>query len=78
MSKQNQMSLSELKQSMATEAAKRDEVVEQGGRAYRLGIEKKDCPLREPSQRQLWSEGWDKARKAFESMSQKREVPMRR
>jgi ribosome modulation factor len=58
---------------MATEQQKRDALVEQGGRAYHLGIERHNCPLNEPSSRQLWVEGWDKAKKAFEALFPARE-----
>lgn len=73
MSKKNQISLQQLKSQIQTEQSKRDALVEQGGRAYRMGIEKHNCPLSDLSARQLWSEGWEKAKKQFESMFPSRE-----
>jgi hypothetical protein len=52
---------------MATEEAKRSNLVAQGARAYRFGIERGHCPLPEPSAVALWKEGWDKAKTSFEA-----------
>lgn len=68
MSKQKAISLQQLRSDMQTEQAKRDALVEQGGRAYRMGIEERDCPLNDPSQRKLWSEGYRIAREKFSTM----------
>ena len=71
--RKNQISLQQLKSQIVTEQQKRDALVEQGGRAYRMGIEKHMCPLSDLSAKQLWTEGWDKARKAFEAVFPSRE-----
>lgn len=71
------ISLTELKNQMATEDAKRQSVIEQGRRAWHLGIEKNNCPLKELSARNLWVEGWEKARKEFDATPSQRGGPMR-
>jgi ribosome modulation factor len=68
MSKQKAISLQQLRSDLRTEQAKRDALVDQGRRAYHLGIEERDCPLNEPSQRKLWSDGWRIARDKFSAM----------
>lgn len=68
MSKQKAISLQQLKQDLKTEQQKRDALVEQGARAYRLGIEERNCPLNEDSGRKLWLEGYTKEREKFSSM----------
>jgi hypothetical protein len=73
MPKPNQISLQQLKQSIATEQQKREDVIEQGGRAYRLGIERGNNPHKELSSRELWNIGWDKAKKAHEALFPSRE-----
>lgn len=46
----------------------RDEMIEQGARAYRMGIELRNNPRREDGKRKLWEIGWTKARNAFDEL----------
>jgi ribosome modulation factor len=71
MSKQQAISLVELKAEMSADQAKRDALVAQGRRAYRFGIEFRNNPLRDPSQRTLWENGWELARRDFTMMLQR-------
>lgn len=48
--------------------AGRDKVVNQGRLAYRMGIEFRNCPLKELSQRKLWEAGWTKEEITFKQM----------
>jgi ribosome modulation factor len=72
MSKANPISLEELKVQMASDEVKRQEAIERGARAYRLGIEKHNCPTGELSQRNLWIIGYDRAKKEHEAMFSRR------
>ena len=65
--KQQPVSLQQLKIEMATEEQKRQTLQEQGARAYRLGIERHNCPLKELSEQNLWKIGYDKSKKEFEA-----------
>jgi hypothetical protein len=46
-------------------------VVEQGRRAYRMGIEKRANPLNPPSHRVLWERGYDLELERFNGMLQR-------
>lgn len=52
---------------MQSEEVKRNAVIEQGGRAYRMGIEKRNCPLND-DRRALWEMGWDRAEQDFKKL----------
>jgi hypothetical protein len=70
--KQPPVSLQQLKSQMASEEQKRQEIMDGGARAYRLGIEKSNCPLKELSERNLWNLGYDKSKKEFEALFSRR------
>jgi hypothetical protein len=72
MSKQHAVSLQQLKTQMATEEQKRTAIQEQGARAYWLGIERHNCPLKELSEQNLWKIGYDKSKKEFETTFSRR------
>jgi hypothetical protein len=61
----NVISLMQLKANLQSEEDKRQALIDQGRRAYKLGIEEVNCPLKELSERKLWSLGWTKARNEF-------------
>jgi hypothetical protein len=44
--KKNELTLTEFKAHLATEDEKRKDLVAQGARAYQMGIEQWDCPLK--------------------------------
>lgn len=46
----------------------RDEVIEQGARGYRLGIEQRNNPRKAEGERKLWDIGWTKARDQFSEL----------
>ncbi len=48
-----------------------DEFVDEGRRAYRLGIEERDCPKTEDRSRKLWLEGYRKERDKFTQLLQR-------
>lgn len=56
------LTLQGLKQELAKQDAERDALVDKGRRAYRFGIEKRDCPEKVESARALWAMGWEKER----------------
>ena len=64
----NQISLTQLKANLATEEQKRQEIIEQGARAFKLGIEQRNCPRKFEGERKLWDIGYEKARKSFDEM----------
>jgi hypothetical protein len=64
--RQNEISLQQLKANILTEEEKRKALVDKGAAAFRLGIERRDCPLKLDSERRLWENGYDNARKAFD------------
>lgn len=70
--KQAPVSLQQLKSQMVTEDQKRQDIQDRGARAYRLGIERHNCPLAELSERNLWVMGYDKAKKEFEATFSRR------
>lgn len=51
--------------------AARDKVVNQGRRAYNLGIELRNNPLNSPTDRKLWEEGWELARRDTTALIQR-------
>ena len=60
-----------LKEAVAVlEKGRREEdlIIDQGRRAYRMGIEKRANPLNVPSARTLWERGWDLEQIKFEGM----------
>lgn len=72
MSKQKPVSLTELKTQMMSEEQKRQSLQDKGAAAYRLGIERHNCPLKDLSERNLWTLGYDKSKKEFEAMFSRR------
>jgi ribosome modulation factor len=65
------LTLQGLKQELANQDAERDALVDKGRRAYRFGIEKRDCPERIESARALWVIGWERAQKEFEATNRR-------
>jgi len=63
----NQQTLQQLKTRMQSDEEKRKAVIEQGTRAYRMGIEKRNCPIPD-DRRMLWEMGWDKGKVEFEKL----------
>ena len=61
----NVISLQQLKANIKSEDDKRQALIDQGRRAYRFGIEQRDCPLKELSEQKLWGIGWEKSRNEF-------------
>ena len=64
--------LMEVSKRLAKEQEGRDKIVDQGRRAFRLGIEFRDCPLPDLSQRKLWEAGWENEKKSFDAVWPKR------
>ena len=64
----NEITLEQLKANIATEEQKRIAIIDQGGLAYRLGIEQRNNPRKELGERKLWDIGYEKARKSFDEM----------
>ena len=68
MSKPSSITLQQLKVSLQDEQTKRDALVERGRAAFKLGIEERDCPMGDPSQRKLWTDGYRLEREKFSTM----------
>jgi hypothetical protein len=59
--------LMEVGKRLAKEQQARDKVVDQGRRAFRLGIEQRNCPLSSDLAK-LWNAGWENEKKAFDAV----------
>ena len=46
----------------------RDEVIEQGALAYKMGIELRNNPRKPEGERKLWEIGWTEARDTFSEL----------
>jgi hypothetical protein len=55
----------------------RDEVIRQGARAYRLGIEQRANPRKGEGEQKLWDIGWEKERDAFSALLKRNGGTMR-
>ena len=62
------ISLAQLKTELISEEAKRAALVNQGRRAYRLGIDARNCPLNNLSEQNLWNEGYRLELESFNAM----------
>lgn len=53
------------KTSMQAAQAERDKIIDQGRRAFKMMIERRDNPLNSPSARALWEKGYDLEREKW-------------